>query len=86
MNTKLLQKCIDKLSEENPNIPYVLGILETLKEIGEQTIGNDPAYRNKVIPEIVKSAAAPIEEMTPEEKDYYAKMAGGTIAPIHEGD
>ena len=84
MNTKLLQKCIDKLSEEKPNIPYVLGILETLKEIADEPVNPGNHFlktSTSIVPAVIPN---PVEEMTPEEKEYYAKMAGGTIAPMHE--
>lgn len=85
MNTQLLQKCIDKLSEKRPNIPYVLGMLETLKEMGSNEVrvsGNAPVGID--IPKV--GAAVPaVEEMTDEEKSYYALMAGGGVAPMRDG-
>lgn len=33
MNTKTLQKAIDELKKETPNISYVLGMLETIIEL-----------------------------------------------------
>ena len=80
MNPQILKKCIDKLSEEKPNIPYVLGMLETLREMTISTVANT------VTATIVPKVETFVEEMTPEEKEYYAKMAGGTIAQMHDGE
>ena len=33
MNTNVLQKCVDELKKEQPNIQYVLGMLETVIEL-----------------------------------------------------
>lgn len=33
MNTKILQKCIDELSKDTPNIDKVIGMLETIIEM-----------------------------------------------------
>lgn len=30
MNTQILQKCLDELKKEQPNIEYIKGMLETL--------------------------------------------------------
>ena len=38
MNTKILQKCVDELNKEQPNIPYIKGILETLIEVTGQSV------------------------------------------------
>ena len=39
MNTNILKKCIDKLKEDEPDIQYVLGMLETLYEMQPQPLG-----------------------------------------------
>ena len=81
MNTQLLQKCIDSLHEKKPNTQYILGILETLKEMGAQPVVNTGvgSVNVKPQPNVVDIV------MTDEEKEYYAKMAGGTIAPMRDG-
>lgn len=33
MNTAILQKCVDELKKEKPNVAYILGTLETLIEM-----------------------------------------------------
>jgi len=43
MNTKALQKCIDELKQKEPNIQYVLGVLETV-------VGMDDIVPNSAIP------------------------------------
>jgi len=92
MNT--LQKCIDELKKEQPDIRYILGMLETFLEfnntesktenkysfrVNSGTVNPDGTFTSKVTEKPI------VEEMTPEEKEYYAKMAGGTIAPMHDG-
>lgn len=37
MNTNILSKCVEELKKDNPNISYVLGMLETVIEMGNQT-------------------------------------------------
>ena len=34
MNTSILVKCVNELKQEKPNLQYVLGILETVIEMG----------------------------------------------------
>jgi hypothetical protein len=34
MNNKILQKCVDELKKESPKIDYVLGMLESVIELG----------------------------------------------------
>lgn len=38
MNPKVLQKCIEELKKEKPNVDYVRGVLETLLEMGDQIV------------------------------------------------
>ena len=38
MNTKILQKCLDELKKEQPNVDYIRGMLETLVEMGDQVV------------------------------------------------
>lgn len=33
MNTKILQKCVEELNKEQPNLSYIKGMLETLIEM-----------------------------------------------------
>ena len=42
IHTKILQKCIDELNKENPDLSYLKGMLETLSEMSEQSVS--PAY------------------------------------------
>lgn len=34
MNTNILQKCIEELKKESPDLSYIKGMLETLVDIG----------------------------------------------------
>lgn len=46
MNTKILQKILDELSKETPDISYVKGILQTLLDLadeGSKTVTNKVA-------------------------------------------
>lgn len=38
MNNKILQKVIEELKKKEPSIPYVLGMLETLAEMGNPPV------------------------------------------------
>lgn len=38
MNTAILQKCVDELKKEQPDIRYILGILETVIDISDGVI------------------------------------------------
>lgn len=49
MNTRILQKCLDELKKDSPNVDYLRGMLETLVEMGDQVV---PA--RIVIPEDAK--------------------------------
>lgn len=50
MNTNLLQKCVDELNKETPDISYLKGVLETLIEIeksnSEKPNSFIPSYPN----------------------------------------
>lgn len=42
MNTNILQKCVDELKKETPNLSYVQGMLETVIEMTATQISNIP--------------------------------------------
>ncbi len=45
MNTNILQKCVEELKKETPNISYVLGMLETVIEMnGASLTPFTPSY------------------------------------------
>jgi len=46
MNSNILKKCIDELQKDKPRLEYILGLLESLYEIGEPV-----KYLNKYNPE-----------------------------------
>lgn len=51
MNTKILQKCLDELNKEKPDISYVKGMLETLADLSGGSAGASLAsyYRPAVV-------------------------------------
>ena len=86
MHTSILQKCVEELKKENPNISYLLGMLETVIEMSKDnettktngTIAFTPNF-NTPIP----TQAAP--EPTAAEKeanDYIRQYASGPIGNI----
>lgn len=92
-NSKVLQKCVEELSKPTPNIDKVIGILETVIEMGEsqQTTypsipyypNTQPAYPgmpNPVYSSTATNANIPIEE---EGSGLLAAYAGGLPADIH---
>lgn len=82
MSKKILQKCVDELKKESPNIPYIQGILETLIEM-------DPEKDISAIPLglIPRNDATTVElfdeVLTDEDRAYATKMSGGRIAPLN---
>ncbi len=51
MNITTLQKCVEELKKETPNISYVLGMLETVIEInGIPTYTTPPIYPSQPYP------------------------------------
>ena len=79
MNTTILSKCVEELKKEQPNISYVLGMLETVIAMSN--------YPSAVIP--TSSVVPPppnyvptIQETT-EEDELLAKYTGGPIGAIN---
>lgn len=62
MNTTILQKCVDELKKETPNLQYVLGRLETLIEMAPVTIQHAvvPDVRNITRTENIADESTPI--------------------------
>lgn len=59
MNTQILQKCLDELKQEKPNIEYIKGMLETLillSNTSNPVINNTHIEQNvtKKVEELVK--------------------------------
>ena len=66
-NTTILQKCVEELKKETPNIPYILGTLETLIEMSGN-VTSTPINNTYVIPtqkEEVATERNPITEAGP---------------------
>lgn len=55
MNSKILQKCVDALKQDNPDLSYVRGMLETLIDID---VKDAPATVVPVITSSVPSSYA----------------------------
>lgn len=81
MNTKILQKCLEELKKETPDLSYLRGTLETLIEMagGEvlTTPGNVMPYVSGLHTEVEK-----VDEITDVDKEYERKQLGGPIAKL----
>lgn len=85
MNTKILQKCLEELKKDTPDLSYLRGTLETLIEVAGGQVLATPGY----IPAptypptgLMAGANTKVDEETDEEKEYARKMAGGPIARL----
>ena len=78
MNNKTIQKAIDELKKDTPNISYVLGMLETIVELSESNITVSPGYGTGTHfpPYIVTSGT------TTKEDETLNAYANGPIAPL----
>lgn len=69
MNTQILQKCVDELKKDSPNIPYILGTLETLIEMLpiQPGITSNPKVitRTETIADETITVRSPITELGP---------------------
>lgn len=81
MNTKILQKCLEELKKETPDLSYLRGTLETLIEMagGEVAItpGNVMPYVSGLHTEVGK-----VDEITDVDKEYERQQLGGAIAHL----
>lgn len=81
MSKKILQKVVDELKKDSPDLPYIRGILETLIDMDSDTVTHTMA--GTVFPMGVETGYKADEIITNEDKEYARKMAGGPIAPLH---
>ena len=59
MNTIILKKCLDELTQDKPNIDYVRGMLETLIEMQPVSeITREKVITSPFVPEQSKDEAA----------------------------
>lgn len=81
MNTTILNKCIEELKKESPNISYILGMLETVVAMsGTGLLGlpeHLPTYRSPIAQQD-KQNVQPIQKT--EEELYRETMLNGRIA------
>lgn len=52
MNTNILQKCVEELKKETPNISYVLGMLETVIDMNGMPVSVPYSYPNPYMPNL----------------------------------
>lgn len=82
MNTKILQKCLDELNKEPFKIDKVIGMLETMIEMSEETkLKNYP-----LIPQDIPTQTwNPVTSIAPksDEETFTDKYLNGTIGQIN---
>ncbi len=93
MNPQILQKCVAELKKDNPSLEYVVGILETLIEIGGGQSTSGMTYDAKIIqvphvgpyigsdPLLRSSTTIVAEEVSDEQAVLAEKYAKGPVAP-----
>ncbi len=79
MNTNILNKCIEELKKEAPDLSYLRGMLETLMEM--QTVSAEKNYTEHIKPYVtIKSTQVPAINLDVAAiLDAKAKMALETI-------
>lgn len=94
MNITTLQKCVEELKKETPNISYVLGMLETVIEMDRVAVPSYPSYPTigsgvTNVPYMMPVSNNPIatgsglvSNSLSEEDMYAEKYAGGPIATV----
>lgn len=78
MNTKILQKCLEELKKDKPDLSYLRGTLETLIEMaGGQVLPN------AILPPWpIQDSVDKVDEITDVDKEYERKQLGGAIANL----
>lgn len=93
MNTKILQKCLDELKKESPNVDYIRGMLETLVEMGDiaqvvvrpVVVEGTKVERPAFAEEKDESKHDPSGDMeTPEQRK--SRLGSGKVPPAFLGD
>lgn len=99
MNTKILQKCLDELKKEQPNVDYIRGMLETLVEMGDTApvvvrtvVAAAGGESRPAFSEVVEEKTAPVvvkhdpagEMETPEQRKV--RLGQGKVPPAFLGD
>lgn len=83
MNTKILQKCLDALSQEPVSLDYIRGMLETLIEMdgskqNPMVVASTPGT---AVPLIQMTTVKDLIEKTDDEKEFERNMRG-PVAPL----
>lgn len=89
MNISTLQKCVEELKKDAPNISYVLGMLETVIEMNGASIPSYPSmpypYPSSpmplITPHVISTTTTGVRAQT-EEEIMAEKYSGGTIGTI----
>lgn len=93
MNTRVLQKCLDELKKEKPDMSYIRGMLETLVEMGEEHIVNIDGGSTTPVsigppiltpPTMFSSKQISASDLTDEEREFHEKMLGGPVAAMRD--
>lgn len=88
MNITTLSKCVEELKKDNPNISYVLGMLETVIEMNGVTTYPNPQYPSTPYPNIISSYPGnmPLNTTVPyvmtDEEVLAQKYAGGQVGNV----
>ena len=78
MQNSILEKCVAELKKESPKIDYILGMLETLIQLGGAA--PTPSGLSNLTPHVnVKETPATIPET---ESDLLARYSGGPFGNI----
>lgn len=83
MNTSTLTKCVTELQKETPNIPYILGMLETFIELSTpmKIAGITPPVMAIDVPDGITKEIFN-EELTDEQKATAERYARAGVVPI----
>lgn len=81
MNTKILQKCLEELKKETPDLSYLRGTLETLIEMAGGEVVSTGSY---VMPHlgVLHTEVGKVDEITDVDKEYERRQLGGPIAKL----
>lgn len=86
MNTQILNKCIEELKKDKPDLSYLRGILETLVDSvpGQAVTVSSFGTTNTPPMELISTTDAQSFKLTDEEKEQYEFMRRYNTGPVAE--